>query len=124
MITKLEDLHVYNLSLDLAMQVFELSKNFPIAEKYSLTSQLTRAARSVPLNIAEGWGRGIYSNEIKKSLVYSQGSVEETKTALELAYKCNFITEERFNELYNEYKKVAAQLYKLYWNWGLKKEES
>lgn len=117
MIKSLEDLNVYRLSMDLAMEVFSICENFPVHEKYSLTSQLTRAARSVPLNIAEGWGKRVYSNEFKKSLIYSLGSVEETKSALELAFRCNYLAEEKFLKMIIDYKIVAAQLHNLSKNW-------
>lgn len=117
MIKSLEELNVYRLSMDLAMEIFFICEKFPIHEKYSLVSQLTRAARSIPLNIAEGWGRCVYSNEFKKSLIYSMGSVEETKAALELAFKYNYLTEEKFQKLIISYKMVAAQLHNLSKNW-------
>ena len=117
MIKSLEELNVYRLSMDLAMEIFFICEKFPIHEKYSLVSQLTRAARSIPLNIAEGWGRRVYSNEFKKSLIYSMGSVEETKAALELAFKYNYLTEEKFQKLIISYKMVAAQLHNLSKNW-------
>ena len=47
------DLKVYQLSFRLAVKIFELSKNFPKEEKYSLTDQIRRASRSVPTNISE-----------------------------------------------------------------------
>ena len=43
------DLEVYQLALDVAMQIFELSKNFPVEERYSLTDQIRRSSRSVQL---------------------------------------------------------------------------
>lgn len=117
MVYKLEELHVYDLSVKLTMDIFSLSRTFPSDEKYSLASQLNRAARSVSLNIAEGWGRRIYPAEFKKSLVYSLGSVEETKSALSFAHLCGFITLEKFDHLRIQYKMVAAQLHKPYNNW-------
>ena len=49
------DFKVYNLAYHLAMQIFKLSKGFPLDERYSLTSQIRRSSRSVAANIAEGF---------------------------------------------------------------------
>lgn len=117
MVSKLEDLEVYRLSVKLAMQIFERSRLFPNSELYSLTSQLNRAARSIPLNISEGWGRRIYEIETKKALVYALGSTEETKTALKLAFDCKFLEQPEYEELNENYRIVAAQLYRLYQKW-------
>jgi hypothetical protein len=50
-----EDLEVYKMAFDVAMKIFELSKKFPIEERYSLTDQIRRSSRSVCANLAEAW---------------------------------------------------------------------
>jgi four helix bundle protein len=52
-----EDLQVYQMAFDAAMNIFELSKKFPQEEKYSLTDQIRRSSRSVCANLAEAWRR-------------------------------------------------------------------
>ena len=79
MIKIFSDLEVYRLSYQLSIDVFNLSKQFPESEKYSLTSQIIRSTRSVSANIAEGFGRRTYQAEFKKFLIYSSGSLEESK---------------------------------------------
>ena len=54
------ELEVYQLAMDSAMQIFEASKLFPPEEKYSLTDQIRRSSRSVCANIAEGWRKRRY----------------------------------------------------------------
>ncbi|MBL7769887.1 MAG: four helix bundle protein [Flavipsychrobacter sp.] len=117
MISKLEDMDVYLSSLELAMEVFALTKQFPAPELYSLCSQLNRAARSVSLNIAEGWGRRFYPNETKKAFIYALGSTEETIAALKISMDCGYISLEKYEVLQGSYRKIAAQLYRLYKNW-------
>ena len=117
MIAKLEDMDVYVSSLELAMEVFALTKQFPSPELYSLCSQLNRAARSVSLNIAEGWGRRFYPNETKKAFIYALGSTEETISALKISMDCGYIPSEKYELLLGNYRKIAAQLYRLYKNW-------
>jgi four helix bundle protein len=53
-IGSVRELEVYRLAFDTAMEIFEISKNFPVEEKYSLTDQIRRSSRSVCTNLAEG----------------------------------------------------------------------
>jgi four helix bundle protein len=55
-----EDLEVYKMAFDVAMKIFELSKKFPIEERYSLTDQIRRSSRSVCANLAEAWRKRRY----------------------------------------------------------------
>lgn len=64
------------------MDIYHLARNFPKEEKYSLTDQIIRSSRSVAANIVEGWGKRVYENEFRKYLIYSLGSLEETKVWL------------------------------------------
>ena len=58
MVQSHRDLVVWQKAMDMTVQVYELTKSFPSTEMYRLTAQVTRAAASVPANIAEGHGRG------------------------------------------------------------------
>jgi four helix bundle protein len=91
MIRTIVDLEVFNISYQLAMEVFHISKQFPKEEKYSLTDQIVRSSRSISANIAEGWGKRVYENEFKKHLIYAMGSLEETKTWLLFTKDCSYI---------------------------------
>ena len=91
------DLEIYNLSRQLAKEIFQLTLQFPAEEKYSLTDQIRRSSRSIKANIAEGWGKRIYINNFKRHLVDSNGSLEETKSWLISALDCNYISEEIFS---------------------------
>ena len=65
-----EDLEVYKMAFDVAMKIFELSKKFPVEERYSLTDQIRRSSRSVCANLAEAWrkrGRGAGCGEQGRS---------------------------------------------------------
>jgi len=57
MIKSYKDLDVYNLSYEVAMEIFEMTRNFPKEEQYSLTSQMIQSSRSVSANISEGWAK-------------------------------------------------------------------
>lgn len=51
------DLNVYQLSFELAMEVYRITKGFPTEERYGLVDQMRRSARSIPANLAEGWAQ-------------------------------------------------------------------
>jgi four helix bundle protein len=117
MIKTVFDLEVYRLSYQLSMDIFNISRNFPKEEKYSLTDQVVRSSRSISANIAEGWGKRIYENEFKKHLVYAMGSLEETKTWLSFAKDCNYFTINVFDGLNLKCDELGAKIYKLFENW-------
>jgi four helix bundle protein len=54
-----KDLDVYELANEFAMEIFEITKRFPVEEKYALTSQIRRSSRSVCLNLREAWLRPV-----------------------------------------------------------------
>ena len=82
-----------------------------------MTDQLVRSSRSIPANIAEGWGKRIYPNEFKKHLVYAMGSLEETKTWLCYSRDCGYITREQFDEFAKRNDELGAKIFKLHENW-------
>ncbi len=77
-----EDLKVFQLSYKLATEIFWLTKDFPKEEIYSLTDQMRRSSRSIPVNIAEAWAKRKYENVFKRHLIDSVGSCDETKVWL------------------------------------------
>jgi len=117
MIKSFYDLDVYQLSYQLSMSIFNLTRGFPSSEKYSLTSQIIRSTRSISANIAEGFGRRRYHAEFKKYLIYSAGSLEESKVWLNFAKDCQYITMEQFNIYNDKADEIGAKLHRLYINW-------
>lgn len=117
MIKSFFDLDVFKISYAFAMDIFNISRNFPKEEKYSLTDQIVRSSRSVSANIAEGFGKRAYENEFKKYLVYAMGSLEETKVWLLFSKDCLYISAENYEILCKKYDEIGARLYKLYQNW-------
>ncbi|MFN3652790.1 MAG: four helix bundle protein [Armatimonadota bacterium] len=78
------DLKVWQKGMDLAVASYQLTRNFPREEQFSLTSQIRRAAASIPANIAEGYGRG-HRPEYTQFLHIAQGSLKELETLLLLS---------------------------------------
>jgi four helix bundle protein len=89
-INSYKDLIIWQKGIDLAVNVYSLSKNFPDDERFALTSQVKRSASSIPANIAEGYGRQS-SKSYSQFVKVSRGSLFELETHLILADKLNFI---------------------------------
>jgi len=117
MIKAVTDLEVFNLSFSFAMDIFKMSRIFPKEEMYSLTDQIVRSSRSISANIAEGFGKRVYEPEFKKHLVYSMGSLEETKVWLLFVKHCGYLAANIYDEYCLKYDEIGAKLYKLFENW-------
>ncbi len=92
-----QDLTVYKTSVDLVVDIYQLSQNFPETEKFGLISQIRRGAVSVPSNIAEGAARSS-KKDFVRFLYIALGSVAEIETQLEIAYRLEFINEKSKEE--------------------------
>lgn len=96
--------------MDAAMAVFELSKKWPSAEKFTLTDQIRRSSRFVPANISEAWRKRRYPASWVSKLNDSEGEAAETQTHLEIANRCAYITEIDRNRLDALYEEILAML--------------
>lgn len=111
MVERFEELKVWQQAHELMLKIYDVSTTFPIEEKYNLTSQIRRATLSIPTNIAEGFGRYHYKENIK-FLYGARGSLSEVKSLLHAAKDLNFIKKEFFNELYTRCENVGRPLNK------------
>ncbi|OGP92584.1 MAG: four helix bundle protein [Deltaproteobacteria bacterium RBG_16_48_10] len=109
-ISRVRELEVYRLVFDTAMEIFEISKDFPVEEKYSLTDQIRRSSRSVCVNLSEGWRKRRYKAVFINKLTDAAQEAAETQTWLEFALKCNYISEEIFKRLDERYEHIYAML--------------
>jgi len=92
------DLRVWKLSIDFVREIYRLTNRFPNAETFGLTSQIRRAAVSIPSNIAEGQGRKS-SREFKQFLSVAVGSLAELETQLIIAQEIDYLTKEELKPL-------------------------
>jgi len=106
-------LRVFQLSMDLAMEVFEISKSFPNDERYSLTDQIRRSSRSVASNIAEAWRKRKYPKSFVSKLADSEAEAAETQVWLDFANRCNYIDKEVLDELLEKYDYILSMLTKM-----------
>jgi four helix bundle protein len=109
MASSYKDLRVWRQSVDLALEIYRETQNFPKHELYGLTSQLRRAAVSVSSNIAEGKGRSS-DKELVLFLHHSRGSLLEVETQLFIARELAYIDEQRAEHLLAEVENLAKAL--------------
>jgi four helix bundle protein len=91
-------LNVWKSAIELVLQIYDLTRSFPEAEKYSLTSQMKRAAVSVASNIAEGAARKS-KKEFVQYLHMAQGSISELDTQLEIARRLKYASGDKVSSI-------------------------
>jgi four helix bundle protein len=108
-IKSFEDLEVWKMAKDFVLKIYTLTSNFPKNEIYGITSQMKRAALSVPANIAEGFGRYHYLDKAKFYL-NSRGSLFELKSFVLIAVDLNFIDSDKGRELIADIDQLGIKL--------------
>ncbi|HEU5246136.1 MAG TPA: four helix bundle protein [Candidatus Udaeobacter sp.] len=93
------DLNVYQRARETAQKIFELSREFPPEQRYSLTDQIRRSSRAVKAMIAEAWGRRRYKAVFVNKLDEALGEVTETQSWLDDARDAKYLSIEQFNTL-------------------------
>jgi len=106
------DLRVWQLALELVVIIYRLTKNFPKHEMYGLTSQIQRAAVSVPSNIAEGHTRE-HTKEFLHHLSIAQASLAKLETQLEIAVRLKYLPTIEFGPILERVVSLGKQLYAL-----------
>lgn len=104
------ELEVFQLAFEAAMEIFELTKSFPKEEKYSLVDQMRRSSRSVASNIAEAFSKRRYEKAFVAKLSDSEGEAAETQVWLNFSYKCNYIDNVRKDKLEQKYDHIIGKL--------------
>ena len=88
------DLLVYRKGHEVAIRIFEISKNFPKEGMYSLTDQIRRASRSIGSQIAEAWGKRRYEKNFVSKLADADAGQMETQHWLDVANSCGYLAKE------------------------------
>ena len=117
MIQNYKDLKVYEKSYRAAVEMYRITSFFPRDELYGLTSQIKRAATSIPLNIAEGYGKRESENEFKRFLLMALGSCDEMRVLLDLARDLGFLKAYVHDTLESEYDEIGKMLNVLHRKW-------
>jgi four helix bundle protein len=112
-----KELNVWEKSIRLTVEIYIISKSYPIDERFGLISQMRRSAISVPSNIAEGAGRRS-NKEFAHFLGIAHGSICELETQLYVSLKLDFITSIDFNRITEQLTEIQKMLYALIIKFG------
>src|SRR5487761_1178011 len=112
-ISSYRDLTVWQKGMDLAEACYRLTASFPREEVFGMTSQIRRAAVSVPANIAEGWGRD-GKGEFVQFLRIAQGSLKELETHLLLTERVGLATAQSTRPILDTAEELGKMLRMLY----------
>lgn len=103
------DLVVWQDAMSLAEACYKLTRTFPRDEMFGLTSQIRRAAASIPANIAEGYGREVRGSYVQ-SLRIAQGSLKELETHLLLAQRVELLPGDAIGDLISTSERIGKML--------------
>ena len=108
-VSRFEDLEVWQEGCDLAVQIYKLSREGKLARDYGLRDQMTRAAVSIPSNIAEGKERET-APELIRYLYIAKGSTGELQTQLYIAQRVGYVDEGTSYNLIQQTKVLSKKL--------------
>ena len=108
-----KELNVYQLAMDTAMRIFELTNKFPKEEKYSLVDQIRRSSRSVCTNIAEAWRKRRYKAAFISKLNDAESEAEETRVWLEFCQKCKYLNDSVVQKLDISYDEIIGKIVRM-----------
>ncbi|WP_347243302.1 four helix bundle protein [Thermogutta sp.] len=105
-----KELTVWQNAMDAAMRIFEVSRSFPVEEKYSMVDQMRRSSRSVAANLAEAWRKRRYEAAFVAKLNDAETEATEVQTWIELSLRCGYIDQKTATELDGTYEHIIGQL--------------
>jgi four helix bundle protein len=104
------DLKVYQAAFRCAMEIFEITRQFPAEERYSLTDQIRRSSRAVCSNLSESWRKRRYRKVFVNKLSDAMSEAAETQTWLEFCLACGYIEQAVFDRLHDEREGIIGML--------------
>ena len=109
-IRNFKELEVYKNSFELQQDIFHVSKEFPVEEKYSLTDQVRRSSRSIGANLAEAWHKRMYIAHFLSKLTDSDAEQAETQHWLRTASACGYLSSEQYEHLIRKCQQIGKML--------------
>jgi four helix bundle protein len=109
-LNEFRDLIVYQKAYALSLEIFETSKTFPKDEKYSLTDQIRRSCRSIPVNIAESWAKRLYIKAFVNKISDALGEEFETEVWINTSYDLKYIDAQIHDKLISKYDEIHKML--------------
>ena len=116
MIVNYKDLEIYKRSYNLALELHKITIEFPEKERYDLISQIRRCSKSIPTNIAEGYGRQS-KEEFKRFLKISLGSCNELQVHLDFSKDLEYIDKDIYFKLSKENEEIGKMIYTTIKKW-------
>ena len=116
MIKSYKDLEVYQESYKLSIELYKAVAELPVSA-YELIKQIKRASISIPLNIAEGYGKKESVAEFKRFLRIATGSANEVEVLLEMLKDLDYIDEQKYGQFIEEYQVLGKRLNVLLSKW-------
>ncbi|MBL4656933.1 MAG: four helix bundle protein [Flavobacteriales bacterium] len=104
------DLDVYKLSKELSRRIFDITKDFPKEEMYSLTDQVRRSSRSIGAQIAESWAKRRYEKHFISKLTDADGEQQETQHWIKTAFDCSYLSKELADDLLEKCASIGKML--------------
>jgi four helix bundle protein len=104
------DLTVYKKAFSLAMKIFDITKDFPVEEKYALIDQIRRSSRGTCRAIGEGYRKRQYPKHFSSKISDADMENTETQISLDFAKECNYIENPIYNELLSECEEIGKML--------------
>ena len=104
------DLLVYQKAKKLSREIFEISRNFPKEETYSLTDQIRRASRSIGAQIAEAWAKRRYERHFVSKLTDADAEQMETQHWIDEALDCRYLDPKQAEKLTKELLQIGRML--------------
>lgn len=105
-----EQLEVYQIAFDAAMEIFEMTRHFPKEETYSLTDQIRRSSRAVCANLTEAWRKRRYEAAFVSKLNDAETEAAETQTWLDFAFRCRYLDAERHVAQKEKYNQILGKI--------------
>jgi four helix bundle protein len=117
MSTTYKELIVYQKAYKASIGIHEASMKFPSFERSELGNQIRRASKSIPMNIAEGYGRNDSIEDFRRFLTMAMGSCEEVKVQLDYCRDLRYMSEEQYQGFISTYAEISKMLVSMKKNW-------
>lgn len=101
----------YQKAFALAMEIFQLSKSFPVEERFALTTQIVRSSRSVCATITEAYRKRDYLKHYRRKLTDADSENSESQLWLDFALACQYISEDRHHDLEDQCLQVGRLIH-------------
>lgn len=109
-----KDLEIYQIAHKMAVDIHKMTLRLPRFEMYEEGSQVRKSSKAIPSCIVEGFGRRRYKHDFVRSLVFAQGSNDETKEHLSLLFETGSLEDqEQYNKFISEYENLGRKIHKM-----------